>query len=81
MAAAQSQNGSPPPEFEFDEDYSDFMVRLPVHPARAASAAVAKAIGEVGTDSALSRHQVEILRTGQSHCMPRGYLNGHADSP
>ena len=58
-----SQNGSPPPEFEFDEDYSYFMVRLPVHPeARAASAAAAKATGIVGTESALSRHQVEILR-------------------
>jgi ATP-dependent DNA helicase RecG len=59
---AMSQNGSPPPEFEFDEDYSYFMVRLPVHPeARAASAAVAKATGDIGTESALSRHQVEIL--------------------
>lgn len=39
------------------------MVRLPVHPeARAASAAAAKATGDVGTESALSRHQVEILR-------------------
>jgi len=57
-----SQNGSPPPEFEFDEDYRYFMVRLPVHPeARAASAAVAKATEDVGTESALSRHQVEIL--------------------
>ena len=26
------QNGSPPADFEFDEDYSYFMVRLPVHP-------------------------------------------------
>jgi ATP-dependent DNA helicase RecG len=26
------ENGSPPPEFEFDEDHSYFMVRLPVHP-------------------------------------------------
>jgi ATP-dependent DNA helicase RecG len=44
------------------EDYSYFMVRLPVHPeARAASAAVAKATADVGTESALSRHQVEIL--------------------
>jgi ATP-dependent DNA helicase RecG len=60
---AMSQNGSPPPEFEFDEDYSYFMVRLPVHPeARAASAAAAKGTGDVGTESALSRHQVEILR-------------------
>ena len=29
---AMEQNGSPPPEFEFDEDHSYFMVRLPVHP-------------------------------------------------
>ncbi|HEX4966331.1 MAG TPA: hypothetical protein VF173_36320 [Thermoanaerobaculia bacterium] len=28
-----SANGSPPAEFEFDEDHSYFMVRLPVHPA------------------------------------------------
>lgn len=25
-------NGSPPPEFEFDDDHSYFIVRLPVHP-------------------------------------------------
>lgn len=30
---AMKQNGSPPPQFEFDEDYSYFMVTLPVHPA------------------------------------------------
>jgi ATP-dependent DNA helicase RecG len=30
---AMRKNGSPPPEFEFDEDHSYFMVRLPVHPA------------------------------------------------
>lgn len=29
---AMLKNGSPPPEFEFDEDHSYFMVRLPVHP-------------------------------------------------
>ncbi len=29
---AMRQNGSPPPEFEFDEDHSYFMVRLPLHP-------------------------------------------------
>jgi ATP-dependent DNA helicase RecG len=27
------ENGSPPPEFEFDEDHTYFLVRLPVHPA------------------------------------------------
>lgn len=26
------KNGSPPPEFEFDDDHSFFLVRLPVHP-------------------------------------------------
>lgn len=25
-------NGSPPAEFEFDEDHTYFMVRLPIHP-------------------------------------------------
>lgn len=52
---AMSQNGPPPPEFEFDEDYGYFMVRLPVHPeARATGAAAAKATGDVGTESAPS---------------------------
>jgi len=55
-----SQNGSPPPEFEFDEDYSYFMVRLPVHPkACAGTPPVAKPSG-AGTESALSQHQVAI---------------------
>jgi ATP-dependent DNA helicase RecG len=30
---AMARNGSPPAEFEFDEDHSYFMVRLPIHPA------------------------------------------------
>ena len=30
---AMAKNGSPPAEFEFDEDHSYFMARLPVHPA------------------------------------------------
>ena len=30
---AMVKNGSPPAEFEFDEDHSYFMVRLPAHPA------------------------------------------------
>ena len=29
---AMKKNGSPPPEFEFDDDHSYFLVRLPVHP-------------------------------------------------
>ena len=28
---AMKKNGSPPPEFEFDDDHSYFLVRLPVH--------------------------------------------------
>jgi ATP-dependent DNA helicase RecG len=28
---AMKRNGSPPPEFEFDEDHSYFLLRLPVH--------------------------------------------------
>jgi ATP-dependent DNA helicase RecG len=37
---AMRQNGSPLPEFEFDEDHTYFQVRLPVHPeARASDAA------------------------------------------
>jgi ATP-dependent DNA helicase RecG len=42
---AMEKNGSPPAEFEFDEDHSYFMVRLPMHPVAL----------EVGTMSGLSR--------------------------
>lgn len=75
-----STNGSPPAEFEFDEDHSYFMVRLPVHPAalEVAESVVGEEDGPVGTrsptqpsdpvtppvgtKSALSQHQVKILR-------------------
>ncbi|MFH1463672.1 MAG: Fic family protein, partial [Pseudomonadota bacterium] len=43
---AMSGNGSPPPEFEFDEDHSYFLVRLPVHPV-ARLAASEQVTGEV----------------------------------
>ena len=33
ILGAMQENGSPAPEFEFDEDHSYFLVRLPVHPA------------------------------------------------
>jgi ATP-dependent DNA helicase RecG len=55
-------NGSPPLEFDFDEDHSYFMVRLPVHPAAlevddAVSGDVMPPVEtQVGTKSALSRH-------------------------
>ena len=61
---AMARNGSPPPEFEFDADYSYFMVRLPVHPT---ALEVANSVQgdqldtSAGTKSAPSRHQVEIL--------------------
>jgi ATP-dependent DNA helicase RecG len=31
------RNDSPPDEFEFDEDHSYFLVRLPIHPAALAA--------------------------------------------
>ena len=64
---AMQANGSPPAEFDFDEDHSYFMVRLPVHPAalEVADSEVEKladaVTGQNGTMSALSRHQVEIM--------------------
>ena len=49
---AMKKNGSPPAEFEFDEDHSYFMVRLPIHPA---ALEVAKsATGEAGPESTQS---------------------------
>jgi ATP-dependent DNA helicase RecG len=54
-------NGSPPPEFETDEDRSYFLVRLPVHERAAVTQAGDRATPQVGTKLALSRHQVEIL--------------------
>lgn len=50
MIEAMERNGSPPPEFEFDEDHSYFMVRLPVHPAarEVAESATGQAPGKVG---------------------------------
>ncbi len=81
---AMEKNGSPPAEFDFDEDHSFFMVRLPIHPAAlevAESATGNAAISSVqggagatavteGTKSALSRHQVDILHK----CMADGEI-------
>ena len=58
---AMARNGSPPPEFEFDADYSYFMVRLPVHPT---ALEVANSVqgdqldASAGTRPAPGRHQV-----------------------
>jgi ATP-dependent DNA helicase RecG len=63
---AMRRNGSPPPEFEFDADHSYFMTRLPVHSQAHVPEGnlptTGDAAGEVGTKSAPSRHQVEIMR-------------------
>jgi ATP-dependent DNA helicase RecG len=59
------ENGSPPPEFETDEDRTSFLIRLPVHERAAkgfAGEVAPQVTGEVGTKLALSRSQVEILR-------------------
>jgi len=70
---AMKKNGSPPAEFEFDEDHSYFMVRLPVHPA--ALEVAERSMGdesEVGsvpskdqvrTKSGLSADQVKLLNS------------------
>ena len=61
---AMEANGSPPPEFETDEDRTSFLIRLPVHPASIEQAGTKSGLSrdQVGTKSALSQHQVEILR-------------------
>jgi ATP-dependent DNA helicase RecG len=53
-------NGSPPAEFDFDEDHSYFMVRLPVHPA-----ALAVADSEIGETVGVDTPQVTGQVTGQ----------------
>lgn len=74
--SAIEKNSSPPAEFEFDEDHSYFMVRLPIHPTalevaesatgNAAISSVKMGAGDTTADagikSGLSRNQVEILR-------------------
>lgn len=47
-------NGSPPPEFEFDDDHSYFLVRLPVHPKEKSAPRQREATTQVTT-------QVEAL--------------------
>ena len=49
---AMRKNGSPPAEFEFDDDHSYFSVRLPVHPA-----ALEVAESQTGRDSARPRSE------------------------
>jgi ATP-dependent DNA helicase RecG len=59
------ENGSPPPQFETDEDRTSFLIRLPVHERAAqglAGEVTPQVTEEVGTKLALSRHQVEVMR-------------------
>jgi len=57
---AMQANGSPPTEFDFDEDHSYFMVRLPVHPA-----ALEVADSEAGVVADVDTPQVTGQVTGQ----------------
>jgi len=69
---AMAKNGSPKPEFEFDEEHTYFQVKLPVHEAVLKENAINLDLTpEVGTKLELSKEQVEIL----SECaQPRAIL-------
>jgi len=55
-------NGSPKPEFEFDEEHTYFQVKLPVHEAVLKENAINLDLTpQVGTKLGLSKEQVEIL--------------------
>ena len=59
------ENGSPPPEFETDEDRTSFLIRLPVHERAVqgfAGETAPQVTEEVGTKLGLSRDQVLILQ-------------------
>jgi len=71
-------NGSPPPEFETDDDHSYFLVRLPVHDMAdfddtniTPKAESGPGRDQVGTKSGPSRDQVEILRM----CLVKGEIS------
>ena len=61
---AMSDNGSPEPTFETDDQRTSFLVRLPLRPAPAAATTevTTQVATQVGTKSAPSQHQVAILR-------------------
>ena len=67
---AMKENGSPPPEFEFDEDHTYFLVRLPVHPEARPAAE------EYETQSALKSG----VESGVESEMAISLLNGLRDS-
>jgi ATP-dependent DNA helicase RecG len=73
------ENGSPPTEFEFDEDHSYFMVRLPVHPA---AKEVSLPVGEQVTGNAAGQPEsqpesmeLRVLRLLQSDQLGKGELS------
>jgi len=64
MLRAIQTNGSPAPVFHTDDDRTYFLVELSIHPFFAEALKqelVTQVTPQVGTKSALSRHQVEIL--------------------
>ena len=60
MLRAIKDNGSPAPIFHTDDDRTYFLVELFIHPIFA-KALKQEPVTQVGTKSALSRHQVQIL--------------------
>ena len=66
---AMAKNGSPPAEFEFDEDHSYFMVRLPIHPA-ALEVAESAAGGESGVTQKVGAGDTAPLPRGESAQSP-----------
>lgn len=64
---AMKFNGSPPPVFETNKNRDYFLAILPIHPKAKKKAQVEPKVGEqIGTKSALSRHQVGT-KLGLSH--------------
>lgn len=62
---AMKQNGSPSPEFEFDEDHSYFMTRLPVHPqAQATKPVPVKVLGAQSGLESIFRRVLKALQQG-----------------
>jgi ATP-dependent DNA helicase RecG len=55
------ENGSPPPEFETDDDRTFFLIRLPIHTLVTIGDEVESST-KIGTKSALSRQQVKVLK-------------------
>ena len=64
---AMADNGSPAPEFEFDEEHTYFLVRLPIHPAAlevAQQQTGAESGPESGPESQLESELLAALKKG-----------------